>query len=781
MEISVEQLFNVVPYPFILASVFFYFLSKKTSSIYSLLGLISFFVFMLMGVDAFKFVFIFVGIYSLGYHWQLCIKGKKELSVINITLGLIALFFPIVLFSLLSQLVLFASFGGGEHVLLSTASLINTCLFILATSTILFIYNEKQSIQAKLNSLNGFSSFVDIRSFIFVTLIASIVCYAGVPVINYDDLATHYYIQNRFALGHYPLFDVRMHVWAVSQWIFDIYYGLFEFIFKGNGRFTLNLLLSIGIISTFYSLLVKYAEFNRVLLFILLSVSTPLFALSLTTSQTELITLLLLSSIAHIGCRYKVNTIAISLPIFAFSVALKPSNAVLFIFPFLLFLYFEMKLGGVKLLFSKRNILSLILSCIIAFSAYIFAFIKTGNPFYPLYNAIFKADYFPHTDFFNALYSGKFDFSSFWGIIFNTSQFLESKDGVVGFQLLFYPIIFILAPFLYKKNRRAFLLVISILLGGVSLFYFQQYARYIMPPLVVIPVLILYIVANHKNSTIVGAVFKKVFSLAILIVAILNIVKVPDVIWYLNNWKNYYLFSLDGGENKRDSMDSILKVNDYLNSLPGKVKVVYHSKPFASNLNADFIYDNWYNTAASAAFGGSKEQLLKYLKSQSVTHAVLSRNSSLDGDSLRDIADDYGTLIYQDIGYDVFRLNLFSVNFTDFELFQFGKPTSPNPNSYVVDSSNFYILKFTDITNADFVSLKFELRCASDGVWKDYLEFNRDTDFTNYFQAIECSASDRMFYHEVKLKLPAGTNDVRLFLQPIQGEFTVNSITIEAI
>jgi hypothetical protein len=406
---------------------------------------------------------------------------------------------------------------------------------------VLFVVKEKEKIVLKVecfrnlnyNEVNGFT-------FLLVTLILSLFCYVVIPVINYDDLATHYYIQNQFSLGNYPSFDVSIHVWAVSQWIFDIYYGLFESIFNNYGRTYLNLLLAVSIFSIVYSLLRNKFGLNLALLVTLLSFSSPVFVLSLTTSQTELISLFLLVNVLYLGLNYTRTSLLLSLPLFAMSVSIKPSNAVIFIFPLFVFFfmeYYKYKFSNVK---NKKFVNVFLISCFIAFGMYIFAYLRTGNPFFPLYNSIFRADHFPNSDFFNSLYSGNFNFNAFFGVIFNTSEYLESGDGVAGFQLLFLPLFVLSIPFFIKKNTKSALMLLSVVVGGVLIFYFQQYVRYLMPIIFVLTILYALMISDSVNSNV------KIKSLSIyvmLLLVLFNFTKVRDSIWYLGGWTNNYAFS----------------------------------------------------------------------------------------------------------------------------------------------------------------------------------------------------------------------------------------------
>ncbi|EGR1402300.1 hypothetical protein OEK23_003246 [Vibrio cholerae] len=640
-------LYYVIPYQLIITGAFCYFLSKLINPVLSIVLFFLIYLLSIFGLNFISVAFISFGIYSLGYTIRKLINSNDDYSAINITYGIIALFFPLFILSILSTTKLAEKY----HYFSSTKLTIIMVFIMLSLTGVYFLYSEKLKLLDTIKSITN-KTELSIFSFAIITIILSIVTYSNIPIINYDDLGTHFLVQSQFSLGSYPSFDVSNHVWALSQWIFDIYYGLFEFLYNYQGRTVLNIILAISIIAIGYETLSNYFGMTFNLLTLLLCVSTPLFSLALTTSQTELVTVLLLISVISLVFNYDSKSFLTSLPIFAFAVALKPSNAVVFIFPFIAFVLFEIKHYRFININKTRCILVLLLSAFMAFSLYLFSYLRSGNPFFPLFNSIFKSDHFPHADFYNSLYSGNFNINAFYGVIFETSKYLESYDGVAGYHLLLLPVFLVLSFFVYKVDWKVRVFFITTVIGGIVVFYSQQYARYIMPVIVVLPMFYVLILRDQICKSLIK---KSLLSIVMIGFIMSNLQKIPFVIWYMNNWKNSSSIFSMSTRDKVKQIDHILSINNYLNSIPDKKVVVYpYEKPYASNLNSEYIYVNWYNSKGFDSYLKGENHLVEFLEDKNASHIILIENNN---DVLRRIAEKHGSLLYKNHGYEVYSIS----------------------------------------------------------------------------------------------------------------------------
>jgi hypothetical protein len=684
----------------------------------------------------------------------------------NFALSISVLSLPFILFPTLSKII-----GPMSYPYLNVKILIFFILILFLIST---FWNIRRQINLFINTdfqekIRIVESHINITTYALFFFVLCYLNYTLVPVLNYDDLATHYFIQNQFSLGHYPSFDVSVHIWAVSQWVFDIFYGYFEYLFKNNGRAYLNSFLLLGISFVSFRILKEKFNVNTSLLITLLSMSSPLVVLSLTTSQTELVTLFLGVSIVFLWLSWKHENALASFPIFAFAIAIKPSNAVIFIFPFVIFVIRYIKEFGLNRLTNIKSLTILFFSIVIAFYVYIFAYYVASNPFFPLFNSIFQAPYYPTTDFFNAIYTGNFDLSAFWGLLFETSKYLESSNGVIGFQFIALPILILLVLFFYKSNVKLTIFLLSILIGGLSIFYSQQYARYIMPVLYLLPLLAVLFFTTRFS----------VLALWIIVPVFigLNIIATPRVIWYLNDWNNTKALSESYQIEYRDNRETISRVNDYLNSLPGLVNSIYpQNKPYASNINDRYTYVNWYNKSNQDDYFGGADSILNLILKNNVSHIILNSNSSKD---ITDIASVIGGLVYQDVNYNVYEIGVPEVALTPSNTIVIGKPYRGTSSEYVVDKENYYVLEYQLNKPVRNIHLKMTLACNDGGIWKNYIEYNRYANFSNYLTIDECNKSTGELKVDYTILPPKGTRHLRIFIQPIMGTFSVNINKIE--
>lgn len=711
------------------------------------------------GSDLLPVLLLAGGIYSFGSLISTKWLGKDiGIGNFSLSLSMISLLFMVI--PTLSHLLEVPSFlPYGSYILVYMV----VSIFAVASIWKLNAVNWKNvSLRA-----NEYKEIIDrdasVLTYILLYVFSCYLNYTLVPVLNYDDLATHYYIQNQFALGAFPSFDVSIHVWAVSQWLFDLYYGFVDYFFLGKGRTFVNGLMLLGISFISFRILTKKFGANVSLLATLVGISSPLVILALTTSQTELITLFLAISIAYLWIEWEKEYVFASIPIFAFAVAIKPSNAVIFIIPFLMFALRYLKQNGFKEVFISKNLFLVIFSTITAFYPYGFAYYQAGNPFFPLFNSLFSAPFYPASDFFNATYTGNFGLEAFWGLLFETSRFLESLDGVVGVQLALLPVFFTVIVICVRRNFYLTIFVGGIFIGGLMLFHSQQYARYIMPPLYLIPLLaILCLKGRYAEFLIqIGAV----------IIIFTNMALAPGVIWYLNDWDNTSGISSRYQDTYRDSKESIARVNDYLNTLPGKVNPLYpHNKPYAANIEDGFTYLNWYNQYNQTKYFSGKAEILDLIREKRVTHVIVNSNSSKN---IVEVARSNGVLVYQDVNYDVYEIGALSSKLTFSNEIPVGRPSKNGETTFNVDEDNFYVLEYDIDYQVRNIEIKLQLKCSKNGIWKNYIEYDRYTNFTNYLTIDECNASKGESTIEYTLIPPKGTKHLRLFLQPMVGQFIV--------
>lgn len=118
----------------------------------------------------------------------------------------------------------------------------------------------------------------------------------------------------------------------------------------------------------------------------------------------------------------------------------------------------------------------------IGLSAYLYAYLKTGNPVFPLYNGIFQSSYAPAMSNLDDRWTGHFSWMLPYKVTFATSAYIEGGDGGLGFQyLLLFPAG--LATAVLLRLRTVLLGAAVSIVSGLLVLVSVQYVRYLFPAL----------------------------------------------------------------------------------------------------------------------------------------------------------------------------------------------------------------------------------------------------------------------------------------------------------
>jgi len=118
----------------------------------------------------------------------------------------------------------------------------------------------------------------------------------------------------------------------------------------------------------------------------------------------------------------------------------------------------------------------------IGLSAYLYAYLKTGNPVFPLYNGIFQSPYAPAMSNLDDRWTGHFSWMLPYKVTFATSAYIEGGDGGLGFQyLLLFPAG--LATAVLLRMKTVLLAAAVSIASGLLVLVSVQYVRYLFPAL----------------------------------------------------------------------------------------------------------------------------------------------------------------------------------------------------------------------------------------------------------------------------------------------------------
>jgi len=250
---------------------------------------------------------------------------------------------------------------------------------------------------------------------------------------------------------------------------------------------------------------------------------------------------------------------------------------------------------GLRKTFNSQLIKPLVLASISFFVIgafpYLISFIKTGNPFFPFFNGIFKSSCFGSYNFENKLYTSGFSWDFLYKITFQSERVLEGSAGSPGFQwiLLLLPSIFLVSVL---RNYRCILIICVALFCTWISFFQTSYLRYIFPSFALASSIIGVALTSLKFC---NKVLYRGFVLLLIACSVLNILHMKTATWYGDI--DFSVITDQIAREKyltqvrplRKAVQIINEIN--LNNKP----VAVFAPPYTAGLKADAIYSNWYN------------------------------------------------------------------------------------------------------------------------------------------------------------------------------------------
>jgi 4-amino-4-deoxy-L-arabinose transferase-like glycosyltransferase len=239
-------------------------------------------------------------------------------------------------------------------------------------------------------------------------------------------------------------------------------------------------------------------------------------------------------------------------------------------------------------------------------SAYAYAYAKTGNPVFPLYNAVFKSPYYPVANFSNPLYEGHLSWLLPYRMTFFSSGYTEGYDGALGFQyLLLFPAG--LAAAAVARHKTLLLAAAVSTTAALLVVVNTQYIRYLFPAMAIGMLVCAAVFVRMPGQTKTDR--RVVAGLVVALVG-LNLCFLPAGAFF---WNGFPLRSVFSPEARRALVVAYAPqrmLNDIVNAEAGaSARVAYLGFPAGAGLDGMALYANWYNPELSAAvFGASTSQ-----------------------------------------------------------------------------------------------------------------------------------------------------------------------------
>lgn len=257
------------------------------------------------------------------------------------------------------------------------------------------------------------------------------------------------------------------------------------------------------------------------------------------------------------------------------------------------------------------------------------AWLKTGNPFFPFYNGIFKSPYWDAVNFLDGRWVNHLSWNLPWQMTFESSKFEESSSGSMGISLL---LLAISSVSLLTISRTTLVAAIPLCIGTAYLLSVGlqiQYLRYLLPGFLLIAIsLVFYLrIFIRKPSwlfllvTLITVFTANFFGLPSgkFTNGILHIPFVNRII--TGSWRgmpsmNFMEESLNGHKYVADILNATVRQ-------PPTVLMLGCS--YGAYFNGRTIYTNWINhtwTVRESKLLNSVE-FARYLIENNVSHVVL--------------------------------------------------------------------------------------------------------------------------------------------------------------
>ena len=345
------------------------------------------------------------------------------------------------------------------------------------------------------------------------------------PSLNYDDNAVHLILPAQLLADGYYRLDVQTQSWAVAPWANNVLHAIAAVFAGQESRASVALLwLLLGISGAWRLARAVGASSPVALAAAAVFAAQPLTGYFTTTMQVDgasTAVLLHLAAVAAMPVHSRPGAAVIGL-LAGLLLALKTSNLV-YCLPLLVWLVVSLP-GGTRARWLGTFVLCLLP---VAASSYAYAWLVTGNPLFPFYNAVFKSPYYPLENFRDLKWMAGVSWRSLWDIAFKTNAYGQFFPGAAGLAVLAtLPALIVDAA---RRPQPRWLLLWA-LATGLLLFWFMQYLRYIFPVLAVLAVLGTVALARFAH--------RRAFAAAVMVLVLADAMLMPTTSWIAreNHW-----------------------------------------------------------------------------------------------------------------------------------------------------------------------------------------------------------------------------------------------------
>jgi hypothetical protein len=247
---------------------------------------------------------------------------------------------------------------------------------------------------------------------------------------------------------------------------------------------------------------------------------------------------------------------------------------------------------------------------------YVFMYMQTGNPIFPLYNNVFKAQNYPFERFQDLRWSASLGWDAIFKMAANTSKYMEGGNWTFGIQhaLFFIPL---LIELIYRrKNIDLLLYGMSIVIFSVLVFSEMRYVRYLYPIFPIYALLIGSVLDRFSSRN--GKYFLYLLSIIAIAINLLNVKSLPmlykfDYMPIFSNvprrFADYYEKSLNETVNLESGVSA---------------RVLYIHRAYSAGLLGTALNDDLFSPSVMSDVDGAKNttDAIKTIKKYGITYII---------------------------------------------------------------------------------------------------------------------------------------------------------------
>ncbi|QVQ25632.1 hypothetical protein [Achromobacter deleyi] len=494
--------------------------------------------------------------------------------------------------------------------------------------------------------------------------------WSSFPSVMFDDHAMRLRLWTSFATQHKAELDPVNQIWSLAPFASDLVHAALSLMAGKDIRGAWNLGLGLSLLALIANVLhlARVRPLVQWLLLVLMA-STPMLGVLLLSLQTELVlAVIAMAAMALIGGAGEGRATHLwgILACAALCAAVKLPAAALGV---LCIMTLILRTGVREVLPRREGVLwALLALLILGFAAlhnYAFAWRLTGNPVFPLYNAIFRSPFFSPENFIDTTWVKGFSFHNYVNAFFNTSGYFESANYVAGWQYLFL-LPFALIALAFKGGSPLLRLAVIPMLGfGIIMFSAIQYWRYLFPVMPLAVVVMAGLFMGRRRA------LQSLFVLLALACIALNLYAFRGISWLMQGTAQS-AFTDTGRDRLVTTFAPAAKLNDKINSIAPGARVLYPPEtPYGATLHGTPLYVNWYTPGRVARYQAikSSQDVAEFLAKEKVDFVITNQANAASGSTpdtfLREYLANHGGAIDQAGSFALYRVGTEAIRYRD--------------------------------------------------------------------------------------------------------------------